>query len=187
MPEQFMQWSNARYGDGGISRPLRVVVEVNRPGDVKIDEYMKEHNYEIAGDKMSSGKAYYFMTVIIAIVIVVGVIISLLSFFVLMLSIYLLLQKNTRKLQDLLLLGYSPKQVARTYQIMVLAINAVVVVVAVILMFIARAYYMTTLTQLGTSGGSVLIAILVAILIMAAISVGNIYAIHRKVRSLWIG
>lgn len=187
VPEQFMQWSNARYGDGGISRPLRVVVEVNRPGDVKIDEYMKEHNYEIAGDKMSSGKAYYFMTVIIAIVIVVGVIISLLSFFVLMLSIYLLLQKNTRKLQDLLLLGYSPKQVARTYQIMVLAINAVVVVVAVILMFIARAYYMTTLTQLGTSGGSVLIAILVAILIMAAISVGNIYAIHRKVRSLWIG
>lgn len=186
VPEQFMTWSNLKYGDGGTQKPLRVVVEVSRPGDVKIDEYMKEHNYEIAGDKMSSGKAYYFMTVIISIVIIVGVIISLLSFFVLMLSIYLLLQKNTRKLQDLLLLGYSPGQVAHAYEAMVLVINAAVLVLAVILMFVARAYYMETLSQLGTKGGNLLPAIIVAIIIMATITTSNIIAIRNKVKSLWL-
>ena len=185
VPEKFMKWSNEQYGDGGRQKPLRLAVEVNRPGDVKIDEYMKAHNYEIAGDKMSSGKAYYFMTVIISIVIIVGIIISLLSFFVLMLSIYLLLQKNTRKLQDLLLLGYSPVQVSRTYQRMVVVINAIVLVVAIILMLVARNYYMDTLSQLGTQGGSLLWAVIVAIAIMAAITTGNIIAIKRKVLSLW--
>ncbi|MBR1935357.1 MAG: ABC transporter permease [Muribaculaceae bacterium] len=186
VPEQFMRWSNDRYGDGRPQQPLRVALEVSRPGDVKIDEYMKEHNYEIAGDKMSSSKAYYFMTIIISIVIIVGVIISLLSFFVLMLSIYLLLQKNTRKLQDLLLLGYSPAQVSKPYRLMVISINATVLLVAILLMIVARVYYMDTLSQLGTKGGSLLPAIIVAVVIMAAITIGNLLAIRRKVAALWL-
>lgn len=186
VPEQFMRWSNDRYGDGRPQQPLRVALEVSRPGDVKIDEYMKEHNYEIAGDKMSSSKAYYFMTIIISIVIIVGVIISLLSFFVLMLSIYLLLQKNTRKLQDLLLLGYSPAQVSKPYRLMVISINATVLLVAIMLMIVARVYYMDTLSQLGTKGGSLLPAIIVAVVIMAAITIGNLLAIRRKVAALWL-
>lgn len=186
VPEQFMRWSNDRYGDGRPQQPLRVALEVSRPGDVKIDEYMKEHNYEIAGDKMSSSKAYYFMTIIISIVIIVGVIISLLSFFVLMLSIYLLLQKNTRKLQDLLLLGYSPAQVSRPYRLMVISINATVLLVAILLMIVARVYYMDTLSQLGTKGGSLLPAIIVAVVIMAAITIGNLLAVRRKVAALWL-
>ena len=133
VPEQFMTWSNARYGQGGTSLPSRLIVEVNSPGDAKIQEYMDAHNYDIAGDKMSSSKANYFLMVIISIVVAVGVIISLLSFFVLMLSIYLLLQKNTRKLQDLLVLGYSPREVSRTYVRMVLGIDGVVLVLAVVL------------------------------------------------------
>lgn len=76
---------------------------------------MKKHGYEIAGDKMNSNKASYMLTVIMGIVIAVGLVISLLSFFILILSIYLLLQKSTRKLQDLLLLGYTPAEVAGTY------------------------------------------------------------------------
>lgn len=55
---------------------------------------MKKHGYEIAGDKMNSNKASYMLTVIMGIVIAVGLVISLLSFFILILSIYLLLQKT---------------------------------------------------------------------------------------------
>lgn len=43
-----------------------------------------------------------------------------------MLSIYLLLQKNTSKLENLLLIGYSPAKVALPYQMLTLALNAVV-------------------------------------------------------------
>ena len=54
----------------------------------------------------------WFLKVIIGIVLSVGLLISVLSFYILMLSIYLLLQKNTSKLENLLLIGYSPAKVA---------------------------------------------------------------------------
>ena len=186
VPDEFMQWANKRYGQGGQLKPLRLIIEVNRPGDPAIQTYMDEHHYNIAGDKTNSGKAYYFLTVIISIVVVVGVIISLLSFFVLMLSIYLLLQKNTKKLQDLLLLGYSPKEVSMSYIKMVVYINVAVLVLSLVLLFLARSWYMVMLSGLGTKGGSFIPAIVVAFVIMGAITTGNIIAIRKKINSLWI-
>ena len=186
VPEEFMEWANQRYGSGIALQPQRLVVEVSTPGDVKIEQYMDEHHYEVAGDKMSSSKANYFLTVISGIVIAVGVIISLLSFFVLMLSIYLLLQKNTRKLQDLLLLGYSPNQVSKHYILLVIGLNACVLLLAIVLMLLGRMTYMDMIHAFGVGGAGIGVAILVGILIMGAITAGNIVAIRRKVNSLWL-
>ena len=186
VPEEFMEWANARYGTGNKQQPQRLIVEVSSPGDVKIEQYMDERHYEVAGDKMSTSKANYFLTVISGIVIAVGIIISLLSFFVLMLSIYLLLQKNTRKLQDLLLLGYSPGEVSKPYILLVVGLNAAVLVAAIVLMLLGRATYMGMIHAFGVSGTGIGMAILVGILIMGAITAGNIHAIRRKVGSLWL-
>ena len=186
VPEEFMTWANGCYGTGATQHPQRLIVEVSSPGDVKIEQYMDDHHYEVAGDKMSSSKANYFLTVISGIVIAVGVIISLLSFFVLMLSIYLLLQKNTRKLQDLLLLGYSPREVSKPYILLVLGLNAAVLVAAIILMLIGRTAYMDMIHAFGVSGAGIGVAILVGVLIMAAITAGNIHAIRSKINSLWL-
>ena len=186
VPQEFMEWASERFGVSEKPNPQRLIIEVSKPGDIKIEQYMDEHHYEVAGDKMSSSKANYFLTVISGIVIAVGILISLLSFFVLMLSIYLLLQKNTQKIQDLLLLGYSPKQVSRHYILLVVGLNAVVLVLAVVLMLIGRMAYMDMLHAFGISGSSVWVAILVGIIIMGAISVGNIIAINNKVASLWL-
>ena len=186
VPEEFMQWANKRYGNGNNGNPLRLIIEVNSPGDVKIEQYMADHHYDVAGDKNQAGKASYFLTVIVSIVIAVGIVISLLSFFVLMLSIYLLLQKNTQRLRDLLLLGYSPAQVSRPYVLMVLAINGAVLILAIVLMLIARSHYLPMLDAFDLPRASVMPAILTGFVIMALITIGNIIAIRRKVASLWI-
>ncbi len=186
VPEEFLEWANGYFGTGAVQLPQRLIVEVSSPGDVKIEQYMDEHHYEVAGDKMSSSKANYFLTIISGIVIAVGVIISLLSFFVLMLSIYLLLQKNTQKLQDLLLLGYSPDQVSRHYILLVVVINAAVLVLAIVLMLLGRLTYMDMIRAFGIGGAGIWVSILVGLLIMGAITAGNIIAIRRKVDSLWI-
>ena len=185
VPETFMRWANDRYGSGADRRTLRLIVEVNTPGDVAIEQYMTDRHYDVAGDKMASSKANYFLALVIGIVITVGILISALAFFVLMLSIYLLLQKNARKLHDLLLLGFSPRQVSRPYVRLVIAINAAVLVAAVALMLVARARYVPMLGAFGVAGSSVLPAIAVGAAIMALITAGNVVAIARKVRSLW--
>ena len=146
---------------------------------------MDEKGYEIGGDKMNSGKANYFLTVIISIVVAVGVLISLLSFFVLTLSIYLLLQKNTKKLQDLLMLGYSPAEVSAPYIKMVVAVNAFVLVASVALMLVGRSCYMHMIHTFGISDSPIYVAIAVAIVIMGGITAGNVASIRSKINGLW--
>ena len=186
VPEDFIKWSNEKFGSGAERNPSRLIVEVNSPGDNRIGTYFSEHGYQVAGDKMQQSKAQGFLNIIVTIVIIVGIIISVLAFFILMLSIYLLLQKNTKKLQDLLVLGYSPDQVSRTYINMVIYINCGVMVVSVILMLLMRAYYLPMLKAMDVSGGSIILALIVAVVIMALISLGNILAIKRKIKALWI-
>ncbi len=186
VPEDFMKWSNEEFGSGAERNPSRLIVEVNSPGDERIGKYFADQGYQVAGDKMNQSKAQGFLNIIVSIVIIVGVIISVLAFFILMLSIYLLLQKNTKKLQDLLVLGYSPNQVSRTYIMMVVGINFVVMIVAVILMLLMRAYYMPMLKAMDVNGGKIWLSLIVAVVIMSLISLGNILAIKRKVKELWI-
>ena len=188
VPEEFMRWSNERFGNaGGDTNPSRLIVEVNAPGDVRINDFMDSHEYEIAGDKGTAGKAQYFLNAITGVVISVGLVISALAFFVLMLSIFLILQKNSRKLQDLLMLGYSPRQVARPYVLMVLFIGIAVMLLAIVGMLVARAAYMPMLTAMGITGASVSASVAAAALIMTIITAGNILAIHRRIASLWRG
>ena len=186
VPEDFMKWSNEKFGSNVIHNPSRLIVEVNSPGDERIGRYFSEHGYQVAGDKMNQSKAQGFLNIIVSIVIIVGIIISVLAFFILMLSIYLLLQKNTKKLQDLLVLGYSPSQVSRTYINMVIYINCAVMVVSVILMLLMRAYYLPMLNAMDVRGGSIILALIVAVVIMSLITLGNVLAIKRKIKDLWI-
>ena len=39
---------------------------------------------------------------------------------------------------------------------------------------------------MGTKGGSIVPALIVAMVIMGAITAGNVWAIRRKIKSLWI-
>lgn len=185
VPEKFMQWSNNRFAPEVKTQPSRLILEVSNPGDVAIEQYMNDHGYEVAGDKQNSNKASYMLMVIMGIVIAVGLVISLLSFFILILSIYLLLQKNTAKLRDLLLLGYTPAQVSATYVKMVVWVNAAVWVVAMALLLYARSLYMRQLEMFSLNGSPLWISAIVGVVLIGLITLGNVLAIRRKVADLW--
>lgn len=185
VPEEFMHWSNSRFGSGSAAGASRLIVEVNAPGDIKIEQYIAEHNFEVAGDKANSNKAGYLFTIAVSVVAAVGVLISLLSFFVLILSIMLLLQKNTKKLQDLLQLGYTPMQVSGYYIRLVLRVNDAVLILALVLIFVARLIYLPMLEPLGIDAASTALTIVAVIGLVALITIGNAVAIMRHVNKLW--
>lgn len=185
VPEEFMHWSNSRFGSGSAAGASRLIVEVNAPGDIKIEQYIADHNFEVAGDKANSNKAGYLFTIAVSVVAAVGVLISLLSFFVLILSIMLLLQKNTKKLQDLLQLGYTPMQVSGYYIRLVLRVNDAVLILALVLIFVARLIYLPMLEPLGIEAASTTLTIVAVIGLVALITIGNAVAIMRHVNKLW--
>lgn len=181
VPETFLEWANKELAGDSHSRPSRLILEVNTPGDPAITRYLAEHGYESAGDKADNGRAAYFLSVITAIVVTVGIIISLLAFFILLLSIHLLLQKNREKLHKLMMLGYRPGAVARYYYIIVALLNASVLIGAWAIMLVARHVWSTPLSEIGIEGSSPWVAMAVGLAIMALITGGNIVAISRNV------
>lgn len=187
VPESFMQWANRTFATGEAPDPSRLIVEVSNPADDRISTFFQNKGYEIANDKLDAGKTTYFLKMITGIVIAVGLVISLLSFYILMLSIYLLLQKNTVKLENLLLIGYSPAKVALPYQILTVGLNACVCFFALIFVVFIRRYYLDGILQLFPQWetGGLQPAIFAGVILFLLVSVLNIAAIRKKIFSIW--
>ena len=188
VPESFIEWANAQYGTGEEVKPSRLIVEVNNPTDDRIAKYFKERGYETEGDQLDAGKTTWFLKVVTGIVISVGLLISILSFYILMLSIYLLLQKNTTKLENLLLIGYSPARVARPYQLLTIVLNLLVFGLGIGAVILARGSYMEILTGLYPDAGAatILPALAVGFIIFVVVSLLNIVIIRRKINAIWL-
>ncbi len=182
VPRDFMDWANGRFAEEPPAAPSRLIVELSRPGDPAIERFLDSHDYEMSGDKADTGKASYFLSIVTGVVMAVGGVISLLSFFILMLSIYLLLHKNREKLHDLMLLGYSPQAVARHYDTIVAAINLTVLILASVALLAIRASWDAPLHQLGLNPASSWPAIITGAVIIILITAVNIAAIHRAIR-----
>ncbi len=188
VPQSFMDWANKTFSPDVALQPSRLIIEVNNPADASIASYFQKKGYETEDGKLDAGKTTYFLRLIIGIVLGVGLFISILSFYILMLSIFLLLQKNTSKLESLLLIGYSPNKVALPYQILTIGLNIIVLLLSILLVDWLRTYYLDSISllfpQLET--GTLWPAISIGVLLFVSISIINVWIVKRKVLSIWM-
>ena len=187
VPQSFMEWANRNFAPGKEAHPSRLIIEVKNPTDPAIADYFQQKNYETEGNDLDAGKTTYFLRLITGIVIGIGLVISLLSFYILMLSVFLLLQKNTTKLETLLLIGYSPTRVALPYHLLTAGLNLFVLLLALGGVIGVRSYYATILQNLFPTSESVslLPCILTGCLLFLVTSLLNMQAIRRKVMQIW--
>lgn len=187
VPQSFIDWSNGEFARGMDGEPSRIIVEVANPADSRIAQFMQQKGYEVEDNKLDAGKTAYFLKVVVGMVMLVGLLVSFLSFYILMLSIYLLVQKNTKKLENLLLIGYSPGRVSRPYRLLTLGMNGFTFLLAFVLLLLVRNHYMHVIGLIFPSlkGGGLLPALLAGGVIFMLVSMINIMAIHRKVMRIW--
>lgn len=183
VPEEFMLWANERFApSGGDTAPSRLVVEVNTPGDPAIARYLERNSMDIAGDKIDNGTAAYFLRLATGIVVAIGAVISVLAFFILMLSMFLLLQKNRDKLRQLMLLGYSPADVAKPYYALIFTVNIAVLVLACAATAAAQHCWSGALATLDATPSSLLPTFAIGTGIVLVVSSFNIISVTRRVR-----
>ena len=187
VPQSFMDWSNNTYAPDSKSDPTRLIVEVANPADERIAQYIDENGYDTENNNLDAEKTTYFLKLVVTLVMAIGGVISVLSFYILMLSIYLLVQKNATKLQNLLLIGYSPSLVAMPYQLLTIGLNFVVLLIAMIVLSFIRGYYMEVIETLfpDIEEGTIIPSLAVGLCLFALISVVNVIAVRRKVMSVW--
>ena len=189
VPQSFMDWANNSFAPGKEAKPSRLIVEVKNPTDTAINEYFSAPGYDTEGVHLDAGKTTSFLRLVTGLGMAVGLFISILSFYILMLSIFLLLQKNTVKLENLLLIGYSPTQVALPYHVLTIGLNVAVLFLATGGVMWIRTYYIEKIQsffpQLEES--SLLPCLLTGFLLFLAVSLLNILAIRRKISGIWKG
>jgi len=187
VPQAFMDEMNTTLSPERKPEPSRLIVTVSNPADERIAEYLSNHSYETEADDAEAARTAHLLRIIISIVLVVGLIISALAFYVLLLSIFLLLQKNTEKIDTLLLIGYSPQAVARPYHLLTISLNTLVLILSVIIVLLLRGYYLPLFGQLypSYSAASLSPTLLTGVALYLLVTLLNYVAIRRKVMSVW--
>ncbi len=184
VPQGFLEQANAELGGGSGKLPSRLIVDVSSPGDVAIAPYLEERGWEVAGDKTAS-QASYMLKVVTAIVLGIGIVITLLSFFILLLSVSLIMEKNRDKLHSLLMLGYGLSAVGRPYVTLVAVASVAAYALALCGMLVLRGCSLPPLTGLGAEPSGVFLTIGTGAVLTGLIVAFNIVAVRRKVRAAW--
>lgn len=186
VPEQFMVWANSRYGEGENEEAPRLIIEVDNPADPELMAFIETNGYEIENKPAESSKAMYILKVCVVIIVCIGVIFSLLSIIILTLSIYLLLQKNISKLENLVLIGYTPQRVALPYNLLTLTLNISIWVISSVVIVVAQRLYMGYISQMAGCelSASPMVAIGVGALFTMLIIAFNFYIINRKIKEI---
>ena len=187
VPQRFMEMANSHFAPDAQPSPTRLLVKTGDLAADNITQFIEDHGYEVENDRLEAEKTAFFLRLLVGIVVLVGIVISLLSFYILMLSVYLLVQKNADKLQTLLLIGHKPSQVALPYQLLTVGLNVTVLLIALAVVWIFRARYMQiveTLFPLGTAT-TMLPAVLKGLLLLLLTTLVNAWVIRRKIFFLY--
>lgn len=186
VPEEFMTWANNRYAPRAEQQTSRLIVEVENPAAPEVVDYMSDKGFVAEQKPSESNKALFMLKVCVAIIIGIGVLFSLLSIIIFTLSIYLLLQKNIDKLENLVLIGYTPARVAVPYNLITIVLNISILVIGIVVVSIVQGVYMGFISDMvGFELHTSLTATIVAgVALTALIILFNIYIIRRKVAQI---
>lgn len=180
VPREFMEETNRELGTGRPQAPSRLIIDVSSPGDVAIGRYLEDHDLEVAGDK-SASSASFLLRLVTGIVLAIGAIITLLSFFILVLSISLIMEKNKSKIHALLMLGYRVNTIGRPYVALIVGASLAALLLAFVGLWLLRASYLEPLSALGASPALPWLTPTVGLGMTALIIIFNVMAVRRRI------
>lgn len=184
VPDSFLSAANERLGNSNEQTPSRLILDVNSPGDVAITDYLTAHELEMAGDKTGS-QAAFMLKLITGMVILIGGVITVLSFFILLLSISLIMEKNRMTLHKLLLLGYPLRSVGAPYIRLIVYATLLSLVLALGGVYALRAGYMPALIGMGAVPAGIWIVPVAGIVLTGLMLAINTISVRRRVFAAW--
>ncbi len=186
VPIDFMRMANDSIAEKNEAKSTRICLNVKNPADPAIGEYLSQHGYRTEGTGGDTGRMAYFLRLICVAVVGVGICICVLAFFVMLLSVFLLLQKNMEKARTLRLIGYKVSTVCLPYFSVVLLVYTLGFIVSVVALSMLRNMYMHHFIALNpqfsvTPNATIYILALLLSAMLAALAAFAIW--HKMKRS----
>lgn len=186
VPESFMSWANERYSEKHPSQhhPSRLIVELVTPGDPAIDKWLSDNDIEASHDGSASDRTVFVATIISSVVGIIGIIIAALAVMLLLVSLFLLIQKNSDKIRDLTLLGYRRSKVGEFYYKLVITINTIITIGASAATIFASHLWQKPLEAIGSEPSDRWTVVISAFVVMGVVTAVSVAACRRMINSV---
>jgi hypothetical protein len=133
VPDDFMAEANAAYAPGEEDNVSRIIVQTDGSSTDALMDYISNKKYVVDGNGDESMRLLYIVRTIISVVVAVGLLVSALAFFLLLVSILLMVEKNRYKNEVLHQLGYPHAKIALPYQLLAGVVDLFVWLIAMVI------------------------------------------------------
>lgn len=130
VPEQFMQWANANYGNDTNTNPSRILIDIAKSDDPKLAPFFESKNIDINKEALEQNKIWFFFQLIFLFLFVIACIIIVLSVAAMLLGFNLMFYKNKSVFNNLYLIGFSNAAMTRYFQYIMLATTTLTLIAA---------------------------------------------------------
>ncbi len=186
VPESFLTYSNALYGNGNIQNPSRVFITTKDDSYGELEELMEEMNLDISKSAIDVAKIKTIIAVVIGIFGIASILIMLLSLLGFVQYSQLVLSKASYEIKTLLRIGYSIRQIVNTFIRQLSFTFGIITVSAVVIMLIVKYLMVNPWLEkngINIEGSSLLIAIVTAVLCFVLFIFANYVNVKKTVRS----
>jgi hypothetical protein len=114
VPKSFMNWSNMHFSGDTSVRASRVYIKTKDANDPKLISYLEEQNYHLNKDKIKFSRLKSILQNIVSALGLFGILVIVLALMLFSFYLQLMIAKSKDNLRLMLVLGYSPKWLARS-------------------------------------------------------------------------
>ena len=147
VPQQFMDWANAKFGTNEQAQPSRVIIKTNDPGNLQLVDYLKEHGLSTDADKTRFSKYRQVVNMVVNVSGVIGAVMFLFALLIFTLFIQLTIASSKEDIALLVTLGAAPKQLYRFLMKQFFPVNILITAIVLLLITLLQFFAMDYLSK----------------------------------------
>jgi cell division protein FtsX len=147
VPQQFMDWANAKFGTDKNTEPSRVVIKTQDAGNPMLVQYLKDHGLTTDADKTRFSKYREIVNTVVNISWVTGAVMLLFALLIFTLFIQLTIASCKEEIALLITLGAAPKQLYKFLMKQFFPSNVIITLIVLIVLTVLQFIFQQFLTH----------------------------------------
>ncbi len=191
VPQEFMDYANAKFAPDVNSDPLQILLVTDDPTNPALAEYMDQNDLQTNREKLKASKTNRILVMIVGVIMLIGLVVILLSILVFILNFQLVISESEQNLRNLIYLGYEPGYLAKYYSGIFAKIFLGVTAASLLLLFIGKKILINYFQNSGIDeisnavGSGVSFTVLgFAVIFALVFGISNVISIRKRIHKL---
>ncbi len=155
VPESFLKWGNVHFAGDTSSLVSRIYIKTKDANNPQLIKFLDTHNYHINKDKIRFGRIKGMLQNTIGAIAALGVLVILLALILFGFYLQLMIARSKENVKLLLLLGYSPNWLSKSFSSTFLPVYLTIIVICLVLASIFQIYF--SRLSIGGNGPGILL------------------------------